>query len=51
MRSDVLDSPRGRSEAKLMRVYLAGPPFADEYRRRAEALLRAAGHEQRIHER
>lgn len=28
-----------------MRVYLAGPPFANEYRRRAEALLRAAGHE------
>jgi nucleoside 2-deoxyribosyltransferase len=26
-----------------MRVYLAGPPFAEEYRRRAEALLRAAG--------
>jgi nucleoside 2-deoxyribosyltransferase len=25
------------------RVYLAGPPFADEYRRRAEALVRAAG--------
>lgn len=28
-----------------MRVYLAGPPFADEYRRRAEALLREAGHD------
>jgi nucleoside 2-deoxyribosyltransferase len=28
-----------------MRVYLAGPPFADEYRRRASALLSAAGHE------
>jgi nucleoside 2-deoxyribosyltransferase len=26
-----------------MRVYLAGPPFAEEYRRRADALLRAAG--------
>jgi nucleoside 2-deoxyribosyltransferase len=25
------------------RVYLAGPPFAEEYRRRAAALLRAAG--------
>ncbi len=25
------------------RVYLAGPPFAEEYRRRAEALLRASG--------
>jgi nucleoside 2-deoxyribosyltransferase len=25
------------------RVYLAGPPFADEYRRRASALLEAAG--------
>jgi nucleoside 2-deoxyribosyltransferase len=28
-----------------LRVYLAGPPFADEYRRRADALLRNAGHE------
>jgi nucleoside 2-deoxyribosyltransferase len=28
-----------------MRVYLAGPPFADEYRRRAAELLRDAGHE------
>jgi nucleoside 2-deoxyribosyltransferase len=26
-----------------MRVYLAGPPFAEEYRRRANALLLAAG--------
>ena len=26
-----------------MRVYLAGPPFADEYRRRAEVMLEAAG--------
>ena len=26
-----------------MRVYLAGPPFADEYRRRAVDLLLAAG--------
>jgi nucleoside 2-deoxyribosyltransferase len=25
------------------RVYLAGPPFADEYRSRASALLRTAG--------
>ena len=25
------------------RVYLAGPPFADEYRRRATTLLRGAG--------
>ena len=28
-----------------MRVYLAGPPFAEEYRTRAEALLRGAGHD------
>jgi nucleoside 2-deoxyribosyltransferase len=28
-----------------MRVYLAGPPFADEYRRRATELVRAAGWE------
>ena len=28
-----------------MRVYLAGPPYADEYRRRADALVRAAGWE------
>jgi nucleoside 2-deoxyribosyltransferase len=27
------------------RVYLAGPPFADEYRARASALVRAAGWE------
>jgi nucleoside 2-deoxyribosyltransferase len=29
----------------MTRVYLAGPPFAEEYRRRASDLLRAAGHE------
>jgi nucleoside 2-deoxyribosyltransferase len=29
----------------MSRVYLAGPPHADDYRRRAEELLRAAGHE------
>ena len=28
-----------------MRVYLAGPPFAEEYRRRADALVRDAGWE------
>ena len=28
-----------------MRIYLAGPPFADEYRRRAAELLREWGHE------
>lgn len=28
-----------------MRVYLAGPPFAEEYRRRADALVREAGWE------
>ena len=28
-----------------MRIYLAGPPFAEEYRRRADALVRAAGWE------
>jgi nucleoside 2-deoxyribosyltransferase len=27
----------------VTRVYLAGPPFADEYRRRATQLLEAAG--------
>jgi nucleoside 2-deoxyribosyltransferase len=27
----------------VRRVYLAGPPFAEEYRRRASALLREAG--------
>jgi nucleoside 2-deoxyribosyltransferase len=27
----------------VVRVYLAGPPFADEYRRRASALLADAG--------
>ena len=29
----------------MPRVYLAGPPFADEYRRRASALAEAAGWE------
>jgi nucleoside 2-deoxyribosyltransferase len=29
----------------MRRVYLAGPPFAEEYRRRAEALVRASGWE------
>ena len=29
----------------MPRVYLAGPPFADEYRRRAAKLVRAAGWE------
>jgi nucleoside 2-deoxyribosyltransferase len=29
----------------VKRVYLAGPPYADEYRRRASALVRAAGWE------
>ncbi len=29
----------------MPRVYLAGPPFADEYRRRASELLREAGWE------
>ena len=29
----------------MQRVYLAGPPYAEEYRRRAEAVLRAAGFE------
>ena len=28
-----------------MRIYLAGPPFADEYRRRAAELVRARGWE------
>ncbi len=27
----------------MRRVYLAGPPYADEYRRRAAALLRESG--------
>ena len=29
----------------MKRVYLAGPPYADEYRRRATALVRQAGWE------
>ena len=29
----------------VRRVYLAGPPYADEYRRRAEALVREIGWE------
>ena len=35
----------GPLPVERVRVYLAGPPFADEYRRRAETLLRAADHE------
>jgi nucleoside 2-deoxyribosyltransferase len=31
--------------SKARRVYLAGPPHAEEYRRRAEALVRALGWE------
>jgi nucleoside 2-deoxyribosyltransferase len=31
--------------SRVPRVYLAGPPFADDYRRRAEALARNAGWE------
>jgi nucleoside 2-deoxyribosyltransferase len=34
--------PIGRENAGR-RVYLAGPPFAEEYRRRAAALLRESG--------
>jgi nucleoside 2-deoxyribosyltransferase len=33
----------GKDEHAAYRVYLAGPPFAEEYRRRAVALLRATG--------
>ncbi len=29
----------------MKRVYLAGPPFADDYRSRASVLLQASGHE------
>jgi nucleoside 2-deoxyribosyltransferase len=29
----------------MTRVYLAGPPYAEEYRRRAARLLAAAGHD------
>lgn len=31
--------------SRAKRVYLAGPPFADEYRRRAETLVRGIGWE------
>src|SRR6266436_9391879 len=30
-------------QLKVRRVYLAGPPYAEEYRRRAEMLVRALG--------
>ncbi len=44
------DEPgRGRLHAayctRVLRVYLAGPPFADDYRRRATRLLQELGHE------
>src|SRR5438552_4256203 len=32
-------------QPEARRVYLAGPPYAEEYRRRAEAMLRALGWE------
>src|SRR5438093_4319719 len=32
-------------QAEARRVYLAGPPYAEEYRRRAEGLVRALGWE------
>jgi len=35
----------GADDRKPRRVYLAGPPYADEYRRRAAALVRAIGWE------
>ena len=35
--------PQREGESGGRRVYLAGPPFAEEYRRRATALLRATG--------
>jgi nucleoside 2-deoxyribosyltransferase len=35
--------PQTEGESGGRRVYLAGPPFAEEYRRRAAALLRASG--------
>ena len=38
-----MSAPRKRDG--IRRVYLAGPPYADEYRRRAAALLREVGWE------
>jgi nucleoside 2-deoxyribosyltransferase len=35
--------PQRKEEGAGPRIYLAGPPFAEEYRRRAAALLRASG--------
>jgi nucleoside 2-deoxyribosyltransferase len=35
--------PLGKGENAACGVYLAGPPFAEEYRRRAAVLLRATG--------
>jgi nucleoside 2-deoxyribosyltransferase len=35
----------GRTVRLVKRVYLAGPPYADEYRRRSEELVRRAGWE------
>ena len=37
--------PQRNDESAGPRVYLAGPPFAEEYRRRAAVLLRASGFE------
>jgi nucleoside 2-deoxyribosyltransferase len=35
----------GSGERDVRRVYLAGPPYAEEYRRRAAALVRRSGWE------
>ncbi len=40
-----MESARGRSGDGVRRVYLAGPPYANEYRGRAEALVREIGWE------
>lgn len=40
-----MDDADVKGPRTVRRVYLAGPPYADEYRRRADALVRAMGWE------
>jgi nucleoside 2-deoxyribosyltransferase len=40
-----ISAPAGKYARSVRRVYLAGPPFADEYRRRAASLVRELGWE------
>lgn len=40
-----MTAPQVTGGTAVRRIYLAGPPYAEEYRRRADALVRARGWE------